>query len=125
MQLNTINSCEQCRRQVEEERIVKVEYDQHVGYVCPMCHYVLTKPYNQERFKSMIRHKTYDQSNMEMKEVHRLLSMLLTIGVAFCVIIIGAMFFQMTNAIHSVDILISTVIERFSNLNFIQSIKSS
>ena len=92
LQLNKMASCEQCHRHIEEQQMVKVECDQHVGYVCPMCHYLLKKSHHQERFKAMIRQKTYDQSNPDMKEIHRSLSMLITIGVAFCVVIVGAMF---------------------------------
>ena len=92
MQVNKMTSCEQCHRQVEEPQIVKVECDQHVGYVCPMCHYLLNKDHQQERFKAMIRQKTYEQSNSDMKEIHRFLSMLITVGVAFCVVIVGVMF---------------------------------
>ena len=92
MQVNKMANCEQCHRQFEEHEIVKVEYDQHVGYVCTMCDYLLKKDHQQERFKAMIRQKTYVQSNPDMKEIHRSLSMLITIGVAFCVVIVGAMF---------------------------------
>ena len=123
MQVKTEYTCDQCHRPTEQTELNKVEYNQHVGHVCSICHYILQKQQNQERFKHMIRQQTFEQSSIEMKEVHRLLSMLITIGVVFCVIIASVMFLQLTNAIPSVDLLFSTVIERFSNLNFIQYIK--
>ena len=92
MQVYKTASCEQCHRQVKEHQIVKVECDQHVGYVCSVCHYLLNKDHQQERFKAMIRKKTYEQSNPDMKGIHRYLSMLITVGIAFCIVIVGAMF---------------------------------
>lgn len=117
MQVKTEYACDQCRRPTGQAELKKVEYDQHVGHVCSICHYILQKQQSQERFKHMIRQKTAEQSSIEMKEVHRLLSMLITIGVVFCVIIASAMFVQLTNAIQTIDILLSNVIERFSHLN--------
>ena len=125
MQVNTIASCEQCHRKIEEQHIVKVECDQHIGYVCPMCHYIFTKEHQQERFKQMIRQKNYEQSNLEMKEIHRLLTTLITIGVVFCLVIASAMFVVMTSSIQSFEHLFANFIERLSNLNFIQYIKSN
>ena len=125
MQVKTENTCDQCRRPTEQAVLKKVEYEQHVGHVCSMCHYIFQKQQNQERFKHMIRQKTFEQSSIEMKEVHRLLSMLITIGVVFCVLIASAMIIQMTNAIPTIDLLFSAFLERFSHLNFIQYIKSN
>ena len=120
MKVKNEYTCEQCRRPTKQAELKKVEYNQHVGHVCSTCHYILQNQQSQERFKHMIRQKTFEQSSTEMKEVHRLLSMLITIGVVFCIIIASAMFVQMTNAIPSINTLFSAVIERFSNLNFIQ-----
>lgn len=125
MQVNTEHACDQCRRLTEQTERIKVEYDHHVGHVCSICHYILQKQQSQERFKHMIRQKTFEQSSVEMKEVHQLLSVLITIGVVFCVIIASALFVQMTNAIPAVDLLFSTILERFSNFSFIQYIKSN
>lgn len=92
MQVKTQYTCDQCRRPTVQEQLIKSIYDQHVGHVCSICHYILQKQQSQERFKHMIRQKTFEQSSTEMKEVHRLLSRLITIGVVFCVVIVGAMF---------------------------------
>ena len=107
MQVKTEYTCDQCHRQIKKPELLKIEYDQHVGHVCSTCHYILQKKQGQERFKYMIRQKTFEQSSTEMKEVHRLLSRLLTIGVVFCVIIASAMFFQVTNISQSFDLLFS------------------
>lgn len=125
MQVKIERTCDQCRRPTEQAELLMVEYDHHVGHVCSICHYILQKQQNQERFKHMIRQKTFEQSTIEMKEVHRLLSVLLTIGVVFCMIIASAIVVQMTNAIPSIDLLLSTFLERFSHLNFVQYIKSN
>ena len=125
MQVKTEYACDQCRRPTEQAELKKVEFDQHVGHVCSICHYILQKQQSQERFKHMIRQKTAEQSSIEMKEVHRLLSVLITIGVVFCLIIASAMVVQITSYIPSIELLFSTILERFSHLNFIQYIKSN
>ena len=116
MQVKTEYTCDQCRRPTEKTELIKVEFDQHVGHVCSICHYILQKQQNHERFKHMIRQQTFEKSSTEMKEVHGILSMLITIGVVFCVIIATSMFVQLTNVIPSIDILLSNVIERFNHL---------
>ena len=117
MQVKTEYACDQCRRPTEQAALNKVDYDRHVGHVCSTCHYILQKQQSHERFKHMIRQQTFEKSSTEMKEVHQLLSMLITIGVVFCLIIASAVVVQMTNAIPSIDILLSNVIKRLSHLN--------
>ena len=107
MQVKTEYTCDQCHRSTKQAELLKVEYDQHVGHVCSICHYILQNHQSQERFKHMIRQKTFEQSSTEMKEVHRLLSRLITVGVVFCVIIASAMFFQVTNISQPFDLLFS------------------
>lgn len=119
MQVNSVISCEQCHRQFEEQHIVKIECDQHIGYVCPMCQHIFTNIHQQERFKEMIRQKTYEQSNPDMKVIHRYLSILITIGVAFCLVIATAMFAVMTPSLPTFEHLVAIVVERFSSFNSI------
>ena len=125
MQLNTVQKCEQCRREVDATEIVKLECDQHIGYICRMCDYILTKQKDQVRFKSMIREKTYEQSNIEMQEIHRLLSVLITVGLVFCLVIASALAVKVFDAIPTLDVLVSNLVHKLGEYNVISPFKKN
>lgn len=80
-----ICTCENCGRTNLE--IEKLKIDGHMAEVCLMCAYVLAQ--NKERFLQLMRSKTADHSNEEMKEKHKLLSSLIVVGVVGIFAIVG------------------------------------
>ena len=80
-----ICTCENCGR--TELEIQTLRIDDHVAAVCLMCAHVLAQ--NKERFLQLVRSKTADHSNEEMKEKHKLLSRLIAVGIVGGLAIIG------------------------------------
>ena len=80
-----ICTCENCGRTNLEIETLRI--DGHVAEVCLMCAYVLAQ--NKERFLQLVRSKTASNSNEEMKQQHKLLSSLITVGIVGIFAIIG------------------------------------
>ena len=80
-------TCENCGRTNLE--IETLRMDGHMAEVCLMCAYVLAQ--NKERFLQLVRSKTAQHSNEEMKQKHKLLSNLIVIGLVgvFAIISFG------------------------------------
>ena len=89
-----ICTCENCGR--TELEIETLRMDGHVAEVCLMCAYVLAQ--NKERFLQLVRSKTASNSNEEMKQQHKLLSGLLTVGIVGIFAIIGVGIAENLNA---------------------------
>lgn len=113
------HQCHRCKRPLEHAESIKVEVDGHIGYICSMCHYIFVKQEKQEEFKHMIRQQGYEQSTVEMKEIHQLLSILLTVGTVFCIIIATAMVLKVTHFLPSVDVYLTTFFNYITNIDFI------
>lgn len=78
-------TCENCRR--PQTDIVTLTIDGHAANLCVTCQHVLAQ--NKERFLQLVRSKTRDSSNEEMKKKHRMLSGLLVAGMAGAVLVMG------------------------------------
>lgn len=114
----TNDQCNRCKRHLQHSESIKVEVDGHFGYICSMCHYIFVKQEKQEEFKHMIRQQGYEQSTVEMKEVHHILSILLTVGAIFCVILAAAMILKVTQVLPSVDVYLTTFFNYIMNIDF-------
>ena len=78
-------TCENCGRTNLEIETLRI--DGHVAEVCLMCAYVLAQ--NKDRFLQLVRSKTAEHSNEEMKQKHKLLSSLIVVGVVGIFAIVG------------------------------------
>ena len=78
-------SCENCGRSNDVVEIEKLTIRGHIADLCLTCAHVLS--YNEPNFFSLVRGKSEQQSNSEMKKVHAMLSTLLMVGMFFIVIV--------------------------------------
>ena len=110
--------CENCGRTNSVAEIVSMSIQGHVAELCVTCAHILSQVNQRERFLSIVRQKTAQQSNTEMKRVHRLLSGLIVVGLLAIVIITGAGVAENigTSVGHSTDSS-NTEYLSFSNLN--------
>jgi hypothetical protein len=111
-------SCDNCCRPMEQKSLTKMTKKNLVAYLCTTCHYVYTNEQNTERFENMIQQKTFEQSNMEMKKVHNMLSALLVVGFVFCLLIVAAMLPQISDAVPTVDYMLTTLKHSFHNFMY-------
>ncbi|WP_332648516.1 DNA polymerase III subunit delta [Lysinibacillus sp. 54212] len=81
--------CENCGRTNSVAEIICMSIQGHVAELCVTCTHILSQASNQDRFLSIVRQKTAQQSNAEMKRVHRLLTGLIAVGMLAIVVIAG------------------------------------
>lgn len=77
--------CENCGRTNNAVQIETLTIRGHIADLCVTCANVLT--HNEPNFFSLVRGKSEQQSNGEMKKVHAMLSALLMVGMLFIVIV--------------------------------------
>lgn len=89
IQLKQLNDCkcDNCNRPYSQENITKINEQNHIAYLCPLCTHLLTKPEQKERLLQMVRTRTYEQSNPDMQKIHNMFSLLITVGVFFLMVI--------------------------------------
>lgn len=82
-------TCENCGRSSERVEIEQLSIRGHIADLCLTCAHLLSQSHNHDSFFSIVRNKTADQSNSEMKKVHTLLSTFLLVGMFFIVVVVA------------------------------------
>lgn len=105
MTLADEHRCEHCHRNIEQHQMMKLQIDAYIGYICPTCHHIFSMQQHQVRFQQMIRKKTYEQSNEDMQQVHKMLSTLIGTGVVLSAIAFSVLLLQVADVFPSIDVL--------------------
>ena len=78
-------TCELCNRDFSVLDCHKYEQQNYVAYICPTCSLITANDYQKKRLVKKTMHKSIQQSNPEMQQIHQTLSGLITLGSIFLV----------------------------------------